>query len=82
MQFGVPMILGEPKNHHDDYYFCMVDMFRWNEQKKKDWYYCGNKSAQQPIPHCPNVPVPVITFLPYLTADEVLLEEMDGKATV
>ena len=39
MRSGVPMVLREPKNHHDDCYFCMVDMSGWNERKKKDWYY-------------------------------------------
>ena len=39
MRFGVPMVLREPKNYHDDCYFCMVDMSEWNQRKKKDWYY-------------------------------------------
>ena len=26
MRFGVPMVWREPKNHHDNCYFCMVDM--------------------------------------------------------
>ena len=26
MQFRIPMVWREPKNHHDDCYFCMVDM--------------------------------------------------------
>ena len=26
MRFGVPMVWREHKNHHDDCYFCMVDM--------------------------------------------------------
>ena len=39
MRFGVPMVLHEPKNYHDNCYFCMVDMSEWNQRKKKDWYY-------------------------------------------
>ena len=39
MRFGVPMVWCEPKNHHDDCYFCMLDMSEWNQRKKKDWYY-------------------------------------------
>ena len=39
MRFGVPMIWRKPKNHHEDCYFCMVDMNGWIQCKKKDWYY-------------------------------------------
>ena len=44
---------------------------------KKDWYYSDIESAQRPIPHCTEVPVPAFTFLPDLSADEMLLEAMD-----
>ena len=38
MRFGVPMVWREPKNHHhhDDCYFCTVDMSGWNQRKKID----------------------------------------------
>ena len=75
MRFGVPMIWHEPKNHHDDFYFCMVDMSEWNQQKKKDWYYPNIESARRPIPHCAEVPV--FTSLPDLPADEILLEAIN-----
>ena len=55
----------------------MVDMSGWNQRKKKDWYYPDIESARRPIPHCAEVPVPVFTSLPDLTADEMLLEAMD-----
>ena len=29
MRLGVPMVWREPKNQHDDCYFCMVDMPGW-----------------------------------------------------
>ena len=28
------MVWREPKNHHKDCYFCMVDMTGWNQRKK------------------------------------------------
>ena len=56
----------------------MVDMFRWNQRKKKDWYYPDIELARRPIPHCAEVPVPVFTSLPDLTAYEMLLEAMDN----
>ena len=55
--------------------FRVVDMSEWNQRKKKDWYNPDFEFARQPIPHCTEVPV--FTFLPNLTADEMLLEAMD-----
>ena len=75
MRFGVSVVWCEPKNHHDDYYFCMVDMSGWNQRKKKDWYCPDIESARRPIPHCDEVPV--FTSLADLAADEMLLEAMD-----
>ena len=79
MRFVVPMVWREPKIHNDDCYFCMVDMSGWNQQKKKDRYYPNIEPAKRPIPHCAEVAVPVFTSLPDLTADEMLLESMDGS---
>ena len=50
-------------------------MTAWNQRKKKDWYYPDIESARRPVPHCTEVPVPVFTFLPDLTADEALLQD-------
>ena len=55
----------------------MADMSGWNQRKKKDWYYSNIESALRPKPHCAEVPVPVLTSLPDLTADEMQLEAMD-----
>ena len=79
MLFGVFMVWREPKNHHEVCYFCVVDMTRWNQRKKKDWYYPGIEPARQPLPHCTKVPVSVFTFLPHLTTDETLLEAMEDS---
>ena len=67
----------EPKNHHDDCHFCMVDMSGWNQRKNKDWYYPDIKFTLRPMPHCAEVPVPVFTSLPDLAADEMLPEAMN-----
>ena len=56
-----------------------VDMTEWNQRKKKDWYYPDIESARRPVPHCTEVPVPVFTFLPDLTADEPVLEAMEDS---
>ena len=71
------MVWREPKNHHDDGYFCMVDMSGWNQRKKKDWYYLDIESARRLTQHCAKFPVPVFTFSPDLIADEMLLEAID-----
>ena len=55
----------------------MVDMSEWNQRMKKNWFYPNVGSARRPIQHCAEVPVPVFTSLPDLTADEMLLEAMD-----
>ena len=44
---------------------------------KKNWYYPNVGSVRRPIQHCAEVPVPVFTSIPDLTADEMLLEAMD-----
>ena len=77
MRFGVPMVWCEPKNHHDDCYFCIVDMSKWNQRRKKDWYYPDIVSARRPIPHCTEVSISAFTSLPDLTADEMLVEAMN-----
>ena len=80
MRFRVFMVWREPKTHHEDSYFCIVDMTGWNQQKKKDWYYPDIESARRPVPHCTEVPVPVFTFFPDFTADEALLEAMEDTS--
>ena len=75
VRFGVPTVWRKPKNHHKDCYFCMVDISRWNQRKKKDWYFPDIESARRPISHCAEVPV--FTSLPDLIANEMLLEAMD-----
>ena len=77
LRFGIPMVQREPKNHYDDCYFCMVDMTGWNQRKTKEWCYPDIESAQRPVLHCAEVPVPTFTSLPNLTEDETLLEAME-----
>ena len=36
LRFGVPMVWREPQNHHDDCYFCMVNIKGFNRSKKKE----------------------------------------------
>ena len=36
LRFGVPMVWRELQNHHDDCYFCMVNIKGFNRYKKKE----------------------------------------------
>ncbi|KAI6654494.1 hypothetical protein LOD99_890 [Oopsacas minuta] len=78
MKFGVPMVWGDPKNHHDDCYFCMVEMSGWNRQKKNSWHYPDIHSERRPNPHCSEVQVPVFTSLPD-TAFTEAIDESSGS---
>ena len=78
MRFGIPMVWREPKNHHDDCYFCMNVMSGWNQNKKKSWHYPNIDSALRPVAHCPEIPVPVFTSLPDLISDEAAMLDVVG----
>ena len=43
-------------------------------ETRPNQYYPDVESARRPIPHCPEVPLPVFTSLLDLTADATLLE--------
>ena len=77
MRYGVPMLWRSPKNHHDDCYFCMVNMSGWNRDKKNSWYYPDLESARRPVPHCEEVPIPVCSSLPKLVSNDDLFAETE-----
>ena len=60
LQFGVPVVWREPKNHHDDCYFCMVKINRNNRRK---WIYPDLESARRLVLHSDEVPIPVFDHL-------------------
>ena len=66
LRFGVPMVWRRPQNHHDDCYFCLVNIKGFNRYKKRKWEYLDLKSARRPVLHCESIPVPVFTSLPQL----------------
>ena len=59
MNFGIPMIWREPQNHHDDCYFCAINVKGINRINKKVLVYPDLQSARLPRAHCDEVPVPV-----------------------
>lgn len=58
MGFGIPMVWREPKNHHDDCYFCLSDVKGYNKKTRRAIVYPDLPSARRPVPHGGDVPLP------------------------
>lgn len=69
LKFGVPMVWREPKNHHDDCYFCMVRTTGYNGKNKHTLVYPNLESARIPVLHCEEVPIPTFTSLPEIESE-------------
>ena len=61
--FGIPMVWREPKNHTEDCYFCMTNLFGFNTKNKGNITYPDVRSAIRPVPHSEEIPVPVFKTL-------------------
>ena len=57
MPFSISQIWKEPTNHHDDCYFCMVDISKYKETKEKI-VYPSIPSCIAPVNHGPELPSP------------------------
>ena len=59
MLFAIPRIWREPRNHHDDCYFCFFDIsqFKGNIQHKSIEYPSIHSSIS-PVPHSAELPIP------------------------
>lgn len=57
LDFGIPMIWMEPKNHVDDCYFCVVDAKGFN--RNQTWRYPDLQSTKCPVLHSETLPRPV-----------------------
>lgn len=63
MSFAVPRIWREPQNHHDDCYFCMVDITKIKRGKgRRNIAYPDIPSSIAPVPHNEDLPIPVHSF--------------------
>lgn len=58
LKFKTPMIWREPTNHHDDCYFCVVNITGINSANKNKWSYPTLPSAQRPLLHSNESSVP------------------------
>ncbi|XP_049957523.1 uncharacterized protein LOC126474131 [Schistocerca serialis cubense] len=83
LNFGVPMVWREQKDHTDDCYFCIVNVKGFNRFKKRKWEYPDLESARRPVVHSNDVPVPAFTTLPTLTSsdDDVHDEECTSSGS-
>lgn len=59
LAFGIPMVWREPKDHASDCYFCLCNIKGYSKKNKRDIEYPNLPSAIRPMPHGPDVPVPV-----------------------
>lgn len=59
MRFGVPMIWRQPKEHEGDCYFCAAPDLTGKKKNEKGMVaYPHNTSAERPVPHSIELPVP------------------------
>ncbi|KAI6646990.1 hypothetical protein LOD99_8989 [Oopsacas minuta] len=59
MPFAIPRVWREPQNHHDDCYFCMVNIAKYRKVKgRRALTYPSIPSSIAPIPHSETLPVP------------------------
>lgn len=65
MPFAIPRIWREPTNHHDDCYFCIVDISKYKKGKDRRTaiVYPNIPSSIAPVPHCEDLPIPTPTSL-------------------
>ena len=82
LQFGVPTVWREPKNHHDDCYFCMVNIMGINRNNRRKWIYSDLESVRRPVPHSDEVSIPVFDHLTELieSSDESI-SSVDAAVT-
>ena len=59
MSFAVRRVLREPQNHHDNYYFCMINISKYRKVRgRRAMTYPSTPSAIAPVPHSDALPVP------------------------
>ena len=59
MPFAIPRIWRKPTNHHDDCYFCMVDISTYKKTKdRKKIVYPSIPSSIAPVNHGPELSIP------------------------
>jgi len=70
LNFGIPMVWREPRNHDCDYYVCANDITGIYRKKYSMLRYSVLEPARHPVPHSDEIPVPVFSELPDISEDE------------
>ena len=69
LSFAFPRVWKEPQNHHDDCYFCMINILKYRKVRgRRAMTYSSIFSSIAPVPHSdaltiPNPPSNVSNFL-------------------
>ena len=66
------MVWRQPKNYHDDCYFCAVDTLGFNHLKSRTFKYTNLDSAMCAVQHSAEIPVPKNTTIPELQGDQII----------
>ena len=60
----------EPQNHHNDCYFCIVNLTGFKRYKRRTWEYPDLVSARRLVLHFKGIPVPFFTSQPQLQGSD------------
>ena len=69
LNFGIPMVWREPKNHVTDCYFC-ADVTGINRKNRGRLKYPDLQSARHPVAHCDEIPVHIFGDLPNISDED------------
>jgi len=59
LTFAIPMVWRAPQDHSNDCYFCSCNVTGHNVSSKRNILYPDLPSARRPVPHGPDLPIPV-----------------------
>jgi hypothetical protein len=82
MSFTIPMMWRESTNHHNDCYFCLVNVQGHNRKSKKQIMCPSIPSAIMPVPHVKDLPVPLPPAVLENIAEDVEGDEISSEDDV
>ena len=82
MSFAVSRVWSEPQNHHDDCYFCMINISKYRKVSgRRAITYPSIPSSIAPVPHSETLPVPNppsnVSFLVWITNTDLFVLRLD-----